>query len=155
MKAVVVYDSLSGNTKQIAEVISRKMECKVYSIAEIEAVELSEYDLIVIGTPVHGATPSKGMIKYLESCPQEKKYAIFCTYGAPLWGKSSAVKCGKFIKEKLGKPDVLGEFICIGFHQIFKTYKGHPNADEIKDAGEFGKELMAKMNDVSVWNKDE
>ena len=66
-KAIVIYYSRSGNTKQMAEIIAKSMndselptECK--SVEDVQAVDLLDYDTIVIGSPTyygHMAAPIK------------------------------------------------------------------------------------------------
>ena len=66
-KAIVVYYSRSGNTKEMAEVIAKSMndaglptECK--SVEKVKAGDLPKYDAIVIGSPTyygHMAGPIK------------------------------------------------------------------------------------------------
>ena len=57
-KAIVIYYSRTGNTKEMAEIIARAMneadlqtECK--SVNNIEAHDLLNYDAIVIGSPTY------------------------------------------------------------------------------------------------------
>jgi NAD(P)H dehydrogenase (quinone) len=57
-KAIVIYHSRTGNTKEMAEIIARSMneadlqtECK--SVSDIEVRDLLNYDAIVIGSPTY------------------------------------------------------------------------------------------------------
>ena len=69
-KAIVIYHSRTGNTKEMAEIIARSMneadlqtECK--SVSDIEVRDLMNYDAIVIGSPTyygHMAGPIKQLI---------------------------------------------------------------------------------------------
>ena len=66
-KAIVIYYSRSGNTKEMAEIIATAMneadlqtECK--SVSDVEARDLLNYDAIVVGSPTyygHMAGPIK------------------------------------------------------------------------------------------------
>ena len=66
-KAIVVYYSRSGNTKQMAEIIAKSMnesdlptECK--SVEQVKPEDLLAYDAIVVGSPTyygHMAGPVK------------------------------------------------------------------------------------------------
>jgi len=66
-KAIVIYYSRTGNTKEMAEIIAKAMneadlqtECK--SVSDVEAQDLLNYDAIVIGSPTyygHMAGPIK------------------------------------------------------------------------------------------------
>lgn len=69
-KAIVIYYSRTGNTKEMAEIIAKSMneadlqtECK--SVSDVKADELLDYDAIVIGSPTyygHMAGPIKQLI---------------------------------------------------------------------------------------------
>jgi len=66
-KAIVIYYSRSGNTKEMAEIIAEAMnkaelptECK--SVSDVKADDLLDYDAIVVGSPTyygHMAGPIK------------------------------------------------------------------------------------------------
>ena len=66
-KAIVIYYSRSGNTKEMAEIIAKAMneadlqaECK--PVSDVKAEELLNYDAIVVGSPTyygHMAGPIK------------------------------------------------------------------------------------------------
>ncbi len=57
MKTMVVYDSLYGNTEIIAQAIGDALpgEVQVLRVGQVKAGELEAADLLVIGSPTHGA----------------------------------------------------------------------------------------------------
>lgn len=71
MKAIVLFDSLFGNTERIAKSLARGLqevgveaECVNITIASIDKV--SRYDLIALGAPTQFETASKPMKEFLE-----------------------------------------------------------------------------------------
>lgn len=74
-KAIVIYHSRSGNTKEMAQIIAESMnqadlptECK--SVSDITSEDIFSYDAIVIGSPTyygHMAGPIKNLIDDLVS----------------------------------------------------------------------------------------
>lgn len=79
MTALVLYDSLYGNTERIAEAIAQAV---VQALAEVasepggaRAVRVREVDpsalegctLLVVGSPTHGGRPSADMQAFLKS----------------------------------------------------------------------------------------
>ncbi len=68
MKTLVVYDSLYGNTKTIAQSIGDAIpgEVAVMHVGDVTASGLGAYDLLIIGAPTHGAKPSPDMQEFLE-----------------------------------------------------------------------------------------
>ena len=68
-KAIVVYYSETGNTKQMAEIIAKVMneadlptDCK--AVNKVKAEDLLEYDAIVVGSPTYYGSMA-GPIKQL------------------------------------------------------------------------------------------
>lgn len=54
MKACVVYESLFGNTEQLAQAVARGMgNVPVLEVTETTAADLDKVDLIVLGGPTH------------------------------------------------------------------------------------------------------
>ena len=68
MKTPVVYDSLYGNTKAVAQAIGDALpgEVAVIYVKEASASGLEAYDLLVAGAPTHGAKPSPDMQAFLD-----------------------------------------------------------------------------------------
>jgi len=87
MKGMVVYDSLHGNTKQVAEAVAAVLkgagDVGVRHVGEVEAHELSSLDLLVVGAPTHVFQPSSGAKKFLKSIPsdglKDVKVAVYDT----------------------------------------------------------------------------
>jgi flavodoxin len=61
MKAVVVYDSVYGNTEIIARAIGDAIagEVEVVRVGQVQPGELQDSDLLVFGSPTHGAMPTE------------------------------------------------------------------------------------------------
>ena len=68
MKTLVVYDSVYGNTKAIAQSIGDVLPggVEVLHVNEAKALGLGAYDLLVVGAPTHGANPSPDVQAFLE-----------------------------------------------------------------------------------------
>jgi flavodoxin len=83
MKACVLYFSLTGNTRKFAETISDSLKIQaVCDIATTEPSVVADYDVMILGTPVHGFNPSKESISFVKRLPDGngKKTVLFCTY---------------------------------------------------------------------------
>jgi flavodoxin len=67
MKALVVYDSVYGNTQQIAEAIAQGLGDGATSapVSALTDVHLVGVDLLVVGCPINSWRPSAGMAKFL------------------------------------------------------------------------------------------
>lgn len=101
MKTCVLYFSQTGNTKMFAEAISETLNIEtVCDINSTDASDVADYDLLILGTPVHGFNPSKEALAFVKSLPESsnKQAIVFCTYR--LWKGSTFGKLKKELKKK-------------------------------------------------------
>lgn len=87
IKMIVIYDSISNNTKRVAEEIATTLNCKAIFIDNISKYRLEDYDLIILGTPVHASRPTEKVNQFLDNLNKSKYCAVFCTYGASFFGR--------------------------------------------------------------------
>jgi len=67
MNACVLYFSQTGNTKKFAETISDSLKIPaVFDITTAEPSVVNDFDVLIIGTPVHGFSPSKEALSFVE-----------------------------------------------------------------------------------------
>lgn len=104
MKILVAYYSRTGNTKKVAQTISKNLECDIDEIVDLKdrtrkiigwliagkdastksstTIEYkknpTDYDLVVIGTPVWSWTLTPAIRTYLRE-NELKRVAFFCT----------------------------------------------------------------------------
>lgn len=70
MKALVVYDSAYGNTRQVAEAIVDALgplQAEAVSVTEFKAPALAEGDLLVVGSPINGWRPTPKITELLSA----------------------------------------------------------------------------------------
>lgn len=139
-KFLVLYDTRTKNTKKIADVIAEELDCKSVHIDKFKS---KKYDLVVIGSPVHNYRATKKIRSLLPKI-ESKKFAFFCTYGAPLWGSKSADSCLSGMENKVSSESI-GKFKCKGHYKILRTYKDHPDKQDLKDARKFAKGIIKKI----------
>ena len=67
MKSLVIYDSVHGNTKTIAETIANELgsETVTISVLEFKPEYLKEVKLLVVGSPIIGWQPTMKMMDFL------------------------------------------------------------------------------------------
>jgi hypothetical protein len=90
MRAIVIYESLTGNTRDAAHLIADKLErsgvtASVSPITQVDLQALSQADLVIIGTWVDGFIlfgQRPGRAGRLASLPviDGKTAAVYCTY---------------------------------------------------------------------------
>ena len=82
MNACILYYSLSGNTRRFAEAISDSLQIPVFDLITSKYSVIREFDILILGTPVHGFSPTRPVLSFVEKLPEGngKKAIIFCTY---------------------------------------------------------------------------
>ena len=85
MKSLVVYDSMYGNTKTIAEAVAKELDSdtRVVSVSDFKPEDLKEVKLLVVGSPILAWQPSTKTINFLARFKKNQldgfKAAVFDT----------------------------------------------------------------------------
>jgi len=82
MKTAVFYFSRTGNTKRFAEAISESLKVPLFDITSLQPSSATDYDLLIIGTPVNGLKAAPEVFSFIQKLPEgvNKKTILFCTY---------------------------------------------------------------------------
>ena len=175
MKALVLYDSLGGNTEKVARRIHGALndggvETELVKAAEETEIELYDYDLLFFGSPVISWQVTKNMRKFVmkkmkayqnkikPSAPlRPGKFAVsFCTYSGTHIGKTEAVPLTKWFSaflEHLGC-QMMGEWHIVGaFHDMEELnihgrlgdIRGRPNEHDLLDVENRVKGLLSAL----------
>ena len=140
--AIIVYESVYGNTKKIAEAISKGIssvegvDCVVKKTGEIHTDDLCDFDAILFGGPNHNQGPALNLVKFIDRAAivhlKAKVGAAFDTYTGG--NKNIAVnKLETKIREKLP-----GISLSEGFSAKVTGRKGPLADDEESRAYDFG-----------------
>ncbi len=78
MKALIVYDSVYGNTEKIAKAIGGAIigEVKVLRVDEANPSELKTIDLFIVGSPTQGGRPTPAIRDFLNKVPEPSLQGI-------------------------------------------------------------------------------
>lgn len=115
MKALVVYDSVYGNTEKIAraigEAITPSGEVKVLRAGEMSTSELASLDLLIVGSPVHGGRPTPAVQDFLSKMAGQSlkdiKVAAFDTRATSKFAKMFGNAAGRIAGQLTKKGGVL------------------------------------------------
>jgi len=151
MKALVVYDSVYGNTEKIAsaigEAITHSGEVKVLRAGETNTSELASLDLLVVGSPVHGGRPTPTVQDFLSKMAQQSlkgiKVAAFDTRAtsklAKIFGNAARRIAGQLTKK--------GGVVIVPPEGFFVTgTKGPLKEGELERAAAWAKEILEAKN---------
>ncbi|MBU1341665.1 MAG: flavodoxin [Proteobacteria bacterium] len=171
MKVLVTYFSQTGNTEKIATVICEEAlttnESDISKLEKINMDDLSGYDFIFIGSPLHAgnlAAPVQDFLNRMQPVPGQK-IAGFITHAALAYPDQDMEKFTEPIKNacRKNKMEYIGCFDCQGFlteelHEMIKKRQGltdeqwaerlkqmagHPDAKDVEMARSFAKKVLA------------
>jgi flavodoxin len=75
MKALVVYDSVFGNTERIAKAVAdglaSKWEVRPVRAGAVNADEIKGLDLLIVGAPTQGGRPTPAVQAFLKGIPPD------------------------------------------------------------------------------------
>ncbi|MCE7743941.1 MAG: hypothetical protein GPJ52_02275 [Candidatus Heimdallarchaeota archaeon] len=131
MKTLVLYYSLSGRTKTVAEAIyvvaEKESDAELSELKDFTAEKLNKYDLVFIGSPCHDADIAKPIKLLLENIPENPKFKLACfvthSCSPPEQGDRFAKlfdewvgKCSKTLDEVTSSKSInyVGYFRCMG-----------------------------------------
>lgn len=145
MNALVVYHSVHGNTRKIAEAVGRGLgESRVVSIDELNWTDLSEIELLVVGAPTYGGRPTEPIQDFLKNLEDHNlegvKVTGFDTRLTSGWVKIFGFAAGKIGKALEGKDGTL-VMEAEGF--FVKGGKGPLRDGEETRAESWGKAILA------------
>lgn len=176
MKSLILYSSLTGNTKKIASSIYDAIqgEKEIKNISELvdNSINYENYDVIFLGYWVDKGLCDKNSKLVLENI-HNKKIALFGTMGASTKGSYGASIMEKIESIVSKDNEILGSFICQGkiaeglkakYKEMLKLHpenehireqlnnheesQSHPDEQEICEAGIFAKDVMTKVKNV-------
>lgn len=153
MKALVIYDSVYGNTQKIARAIGDSLtgEVKVMPVSDMNASEVRSFDLLIVGSPVHGGRATPAIDAFLKQLPphslEGKSVAAFDTrFEAEDQGmglrilmsviRYAAERIARELVKKGGRPVAEPE----GF--IVEQKEGPLKQGELERAGHWAKAMM-------------
>ncbi|MGF1503719.1 MAG: flavodoxin family protein [Chloroflexi bacterium] len=122
MHALVIYDSMYGNTEKIAQAIGAAVGGQVKRVDEVDPAEVGGIDLLIVGSPTQRFNATSTLSDWLERIPEGAitgtRVAAFDTrfkqekidtagplrFFVKLWGKSAwaATHIARFLKQKGG-----------------------------------------------------
>ncbi|MEN6368793.1 MAG: flavodoxin family protein [Thermotogota bacterium] len=156
---VVVHSYHHGNTEVVARAFAQVLGTTIVTPQEVNPAELAEYDLVGFGSGIDSGKHYAPLLDLADRLPSvtARKAFIFSTCGAPAFGvtQNFILKNHSVLREKLQAKGyaIVDEFGCPGFNtNSFLRFfgglnKGRPNAEDLKRAEDFARNLEEKMRD--------
>ncbi len=80
MKALVIYDSVFGNTKEVADAIGDVLkddnESCTFSVNEIEPDKLQDLDLLIVGSPTRKFSPTPATKQFISNLERKNMRSV-------------------------------------------------------------------------------
>ena len=148
-----------GNTEKIADVIAGVLDAQIKKPEQVDPKQLQRYDLVGLGSGIYDSKHHQSLFDLVERLPQviNKKAFIFSTCGVPGIGMNDEYvnKNHSLLREKLQAKGyvIIDEFGCVGLNtnsflrRFVGINKGRPNAEDLKHAEEFARNLKEKLGE--------
>lgn len=157
MKTLIIFDSFYGNTEIIARAVGKAIGKRCTSIFHVGGAvqtDLESFDLIIVGSPVHGGRPTHAVEKYLEVLTQNALKNIYVAsfdtrFEAEERGSVKRIRMNiiRYASERIAKQLVRKGGVLIvppeGF--IVKNKEGTLRRGEIARAAIWGKHILENV----------
>ena len=166
-KWAVIYSSVTGNTKLIAEAIAKAAETTaIFNLKEVPT-DLTDYDVVALGYWLRLGQPEPTMLKYLSQI-SDKKVVLFQTSGAEPDSEHVITSFARAAYQLGEGCEIVGTFGCqgkinpaliekrrregtMGPHNNANSEKRwqkaatHPDENDVAMAKDFVKKMQRKM----------
>lgn len=154
-KAIVIYESKYGNTKQIAEAIAEGVleqtgaEAVVCHRKRVDPGQLSEFDGVVIGSPNHIGTATYGIRRFINALGKAdldgRLVTVFDTYI-----NGDAGKAVSKMEKRLADRAPSLETVSPGLSVRVDGIRGPVSDGEVSRSRTFGAMLAKRMKERST-----
>jgi len=157
MKVLIIYDSVFGNTEQIAQAIGNALgsqeDVGTFRVSNVKLEQLTGLELLIVGSPTRGFRPTEAITSFLKrisiSGLKGVKVAVFDTRLSTSDIESSAVRflvktggyAAKPIADRLKKSG--GDLIMPPEGFFVKGTEGPLKEGELERAVDWAKQIIA------------
>jgi len=151
---VVVYSYHHHNTEKVAEAIAKVLDAEIKTPQQANPAELAAYELVGLGAGIDSGRHYHELLDFADQLPSSEGKNVFIFSTSGVSNARYQNKIHTTLREKLQAKGyvVVGEFNCHGFNtNSFLKFlggmnKGHPNAEDLKDAVDFAKKLRQQTH---------
>jgi flavodoxin len=133
----VVYHSMGGNTRKVAEAIADELSVTAKEVKSVDS--LPEDAFIFLGTGCYGAVLPGDIVEFIERHQLKgRKIALFTT-SAFGWGKEVSMMEKQILDKGV---NIAGRFNCYG--QFLAMKRGHPDCEDMEKARQFARSMVVQ-----------
>jgi len=154
VKVIVTYESKYGNTKLVAEAIAEGMrevsgvETVLSELSEVDLDKLIDYDAILIGSPNHMGSATRGIRKFIDKIGklnlEGKLTAVFDTCIARDFEKAV-----KKMEKQIGEKVHGLKLVVSGLSIKVEGMKGPIVEGELPRCKDFGVKIATRLKDIA------
>jgi flavodoxin len=135
----VIYQSMTGNTKKVAEAIARAVGC---AAEPVSAVTVSDpVNMLFLGAAIHAGDIDPSVKKFIEGLDPAlvKQVTVFSTGFEEHKEKAVGVMKDLLVRRGVSVRDK--HYFCLGKFLLFN--RTHPDAQDLTRAEDFARSLVA------------
>jgi flavodoxin I len=172
MKILIAYFSQTGNTEQIANAIHQEVsgsnEADLAKVEEVSADSIGEYDVVFVGSPIHGNGLAAPVKELMEALPEGSSFKLagFVTHASSAYEREGFDQGMQSLEDISTSKNIayLGVFDCEGrmspmLQPMVQEARGvsdeewaermaqldqHPSAEDEQKAKDFAREIISK-----------
>jgi hypothetical protein len=144
MKIAVIYYTILGHSKKIAQAVAQEFQVKAQDIRA--KPELNDVDLLYIVSGIYGGRSAPELLAYLRTLNRQQINQAWLITSSG--GKTTPAADVRLVLTERGIPVADGEFTCQG--AILFVGMGHPNQADIHNAIAFARRMMQKELDMGL-----
>jgi flavodoxin len=137
------------NTEKVGRAMAAAMDADISSPQDIRVDDLERYDLIGFGSGIYDAKHHLAILDLADRLPEVEGKAAFIFSTSAIMGERKVAGDHSALREKLSGKGyrIVDEFACKGYNtNSFLKYlggmnKGHPDAEDLAEAGRFARRL--------------
>ena len=161
MKTLIICFSQTGHTQRVAEeirsgILEASDSCDLVALADVDQECLDDYDLVGLGCPVFYYKPPFHVSQFMEELPQlvGKQWFVFCSHGSVM-GMTLIMMAEQLTRkgiEVIGDHDTYADGT-LPFYPYPTVTTGHPDAQDLLEAREFGAMIAKRSRAVSAGDR--
>jgi flavodoxin I len=103
MKALIIYDSVFGNTEKVAKAMAAALETSTLPVSQVTLDMLRGLDVLIVGSPTRSFRPTPAISKFLKSLPKDQLAGIrAAAFDTRIWLPTIDSAALRFLVDKGG-----------------------------------------------------
>jgi flavodoxin len=103
MKALIVYDSVFGNTAKVAQAMAEALQASALPVSQVTTDQLRGLNLLIVGSPTRSFRPTPAISKFLKSLSKDQLAGVrAATFDTRIWLNTIDSAAFRFLVDKGG-----------------------------------------------------